>query len=365
MSEVTKVNISSTDAEKPKVNNDVYKVDLNEINAKKEEEAETQSEVAEKPTKEPVVSEESTSVVEEVLEEVSGSEAVEEKSEVVEKAQPDTRQLPEGVEKLVSFMEETGGTLDDYAKLNKDYSSFSDDQTLREYYKKTKPHLDNVEIEFLVEDKFDYDEDIDEDIDIKRKKLAKKEAVSDAKKHLEQEKNKYYQDLKAGSRLTEEQKKAVDFFDRYNKESEENAKVAEEQVSNFLNKTTSLFSNEFKGFEFNIGEKKFRYNVKDVNGVKDTQSDINNFVGKFLDESGNMNDAKGYHKSLFTAMNADAIANHFYEQGKADALKTSISKSKNINMDARSSSPVSDFDGLKVKILGANSSSKLRMKTKN
>lgn len=358
MSEVTKVNISSADVQEPKKTDDVYKVDLKEINEK----AEVQPEETEQPAEEQAASDGATPVLQEVLEEVTETENI---SKSVEEPEPKGRELPEGVEKLLSFMEETGGTLEDYSKLNKDYSSLSENEVLAEYYKQTKPHLDDVEVEFLIEDNFDYDEDIDEDVDVKRKRLAKKEAVADAKKHLDKDKNKYYQDLKAGSRLTEEQKKAVDFFDRYNKESEENAKVAEEQVSNFLNKTTSLFSNEFKGFEFNIGEKKFRYNVKDVSGVKDTQSDINNFVGKFLDESGNMNDAKGYHKSLFTAMNADAIANHFYEQGKADALKTSISKSKNINMDPRSSSPVSDFDGVKVRVLGGSSSSKLRMKTKN
>ena len=358
MSEVTKVNISSADVQEPKKTDDVYKVDLKEINEK----AEAQPEETEQPAEEQAASDGATPVLQEVLEEVTEAENI---SKSVEEPEPKGRELPEGVEKLLSFMEETGGTLEDYSKLNKDYSSLSENEVLAEYYKQTKPHLDDVEVEFLIEDNFDYDEDIDEDVDVKRKRLAKKEAVADAKKHLDKDKNKYYQDLKAGSRLTEEQKKAVDFFDRYNKESEENAKVAEGQVSNFLNKTTSLFSNEFKGFEFNIGEKKFRYNVKDVSGVKDTQSDINNFVGKFLDESGNMNDAKGYHKSLFTAMNADAIANHFYEQGKADALKTSISKSKNINMDPRSSSPVSDFDGVKVRVLGGSSSSKLRMKTKN
>ncbi len=358
MSEVTKVNISSADVQEPKKTDDVYKVDLKEINEK----AEVQPEATEQPAEEHTTPEEAVATLEEVIEEVTETENI---SKPVEEPEPKGRELPEGVEKLLSFMEETGGTLEDYSKLNKDYSSLSENEVLAEYYKQTKPHLDDVEVEFLIEDNFDYDEDIDEDVDVKRKRLAKKEAVADAKKHLDKDKNKYYQDLKAGSRLTGEQKKAVDFFDRYNKESEENAKVAEEQVSNFLNKTTSLFSNEFKGFEFNVGEKKFRYNVKDVSGVKDTQSDINNFVGKFLDESGNMNDAKGYHKSLFTAMNADAIANHFYEQGKADALKTSISKSKNINMDPRSSSPVSDFDGVKVRVLGGSSSSKLRMKTKN
>ena len=292
-------------------------------------------------------------------------EQQEEKEVVAAASEPkEEKNLPEGIEKLISFMEETGGSLDDYAKLNADYSNFSDDALLKEYYQATKPHLDKEEVDFLIEDTFEYDEDIDEDREIKRKKVAKKEALAKAKRHLDGLKDQYYTELKAGSRLTPDQRKAVDFFNRYNKENEENAKVAEQQTSTFLNKTNSLFSEKFKGFEYNIGEKKFRFNVKDAGAVKESQSDINNFIGKFLDNNGNMKDAKGYHKSLFTATNADAIANHFYEQGKADALKTSIAKSKNIDMGARSSSPETNINGLKVKILSENSSSKLSIKKK-
>ena len=164
--------------------------------------------------------------------------------------------------------------------------------------------------------------------------------------------------------MTSEQQKAVDFFNRYNKESEENNKKVQNTVSVFNKKTESLFNNKFKGFEYNVGDKKFRFNVKDAKGVKDTQSDINNFVRKFLNKEGTMEDAKGYHKSLYTAMNADTIAQHFYEQGKADALKESIAKSKNVNMDPRQSQKTIDAGGVKVRVLG-NDSSDFKFKIKN
>jgi len=377
MSNVTKVNLGKP-AAAPSEESEVYKVDLSkpvETEATEEKEAEeTNSETTEEVVAEETSNEEESS--EEQQEEVVLEEVTEEEEEVEQEQQEEKeivavasepkeeKNLPEGIEKLISFMEETGGSLDDYAKLNADYSNFSDDALLKEYYQATKPHLDKEEVNFLIEDTFEYDEDIDEDREIKRKKVAKKEALAKAKRHLDGLKNQYYTELKAGSRLTPDQKKAVDFFNRYNKENEENAKVAEQQTSTFLNKTNSLFSEKFKGFEYNIGEKKFRFNVKDAGAVKESQSDINNFIGKFLDNNGNMKDAKGYHKSLFTATNADAIANHFYEQGKADALKTSIAKSKNIDMGARSSSPETNINGLKVKVLSDNSSSKLSIKKK-
>ena len=373
MSEITKVDLSKPTG-KTSSEETVYKVDLskpanqeNEAEETKEEEAaaeETKEETAEGSAEE---TSEEQPVLEEVSEEETEEETEEEQPEAVqvEKAvETEQKELPEGVEKLISFMEETGGSLEDYAKLNADYSSFNEDQLLKEYYQSTKPHLDKEEVEFLIEDTFEYDEDLDEEKDIKRKKVAKKEALSKAKKHLEGLKDQYYTELKAGSRLTKEQKEAVDFFSRYNKENEENVKISEKQVSTFTNKTNNLFSEKFKGFEYNIGEKKFRFNVKNADAIKESQSDINNFIGKFLDEGGNMKDAKGYHKSLFTAMNADAIANHFYEQGKADALKTSIAKSKNVDMSARSSSPETNVNGIKVKVLSDNSSSKLSIRKK-
>jgi hypothetical protein len=215
-----------------------------------------------------------------------------------------------------------------------------------------------------MEDSFSYDEEVDEDRDIRRKKLALKEQVANARAHLDGQKSKYYEDIKAGSKLTNEQQKAMDFFNRYNKESEENKKIAESSKSNFLNKTNKVFNDKFKGFEYNVGDKKYRFNVNNASEIKETQSDINNFVKKFLNEKNEMSDASGYHKSLFTAMNADAVAKHFYEQGKADAMKNSVAKAKNVDMNPRQSHGTVEAGGLKVRVLGDNSSD-FKFKIKN
>ena len=302
-------------------------------------------------------------VIEEVTEE-EVKEQTEELAEEIVEAKETGQALPENLQKVVDFMEETGGNLEDYVRLNQDYSNYDDMSILREYYKQTKKHLTDDEISFLIEDNFSYDEEIDEPKDIKKKKIALKEQVADAKSHLDGQKSKYYEEIKAGSKLTPEQQKAINFFNRYNKESEESKKIAQKQTNTFKLKTENVFNDKFKGFEYNVGEKKYRFNVKNANEVKDTQSDINNFVKKFLNENNEMSDAKGYHKSLFTAMNADAIANHFYEQGKADAIKDSIAKAKNIDMNPRQQFGAVEAGGIKVKVLGDNSSD-FKFKIKN
>ena len=307
-----------------------------------------------------------------VLEEITDEEPnealkelVNEVEEAVEEAEANGKPLPENIQKLVDFMNDTGGTLEDYVKLNKDYSSLDNLTLLREYYKQTKPHLDAEEIDFMMEDQFSFDEEMDEDRDIKRKKLALKEQVAQAKNHLESVKSNYYDEIKNGSRLTTEQQKAVNFFNRYNKESEESKKVAEKRLGTFKQKTDNLFNDKFKGFEYNVGDKKYRFNVKNKESVKETQSDINNFIKKFLNEDNTISDAKGYHKSLYTAMNPDAIAQHFYEQGKADALKDSVAKAKNVSMNPRQEhGGEANTGGLKFKVLGQNSSD-FKFKIKN
>jgi hypothetical protein len=321
--------------------------------SEKQEEVQPEAEVQEAPTLEEVTEEE----VEELTEQVE---------EAVAEAEATGKELPENIQKLMQFMEDTGGDLEDYVKLNQDYSKLDNHALLKEYYKQTKPHLDNEEIDFMMEDYFSYDEDIDEDRDIKRKKLAMKEQVAQARQHLDGAKSKYYEDIKYGSKLTSEQQKAVDFFNRYNKESKEQQEVAEKQHRTFLNKTNQVFNKNFKGFEYNVGDKKFRFNVKDSDTVKGNQSDINNFVKKFLNKNNEMEDAKGYHKSMFTAMNADKIASHFYEQGKADALKNSVAKAKNISMDPRQQySGEVNAGGVKVRVLGENSNDfKFKIKQK-
>ena len=311
----------------------------------------------------PEVETQETPVVEEITEEVE--ELVTQAEEAITESIEKGTELPENIQKLMDFMEDTGGDLEDYVKLNQDYSELDNNALLKEYYKQTKHHLDSEEIDFLMEDNFSYDEDIDEDKNIRRKKLALKEQVAQAKQHLDGAKSKYYEDIKMGSKLTNEQQKAIDFFNRHNKESEEQQEVAKKQHNAFLNKTNQLFNEKFKGFEYEVGDKKFRFNVKNSDTVKDTQSDINNFVKKFLNKNNEMEDAKGYHKSMFTAMNADKIASHFYEQGKADALKNSVAKSKNISMDPRQQhSGVVEAGGIKVKVLGENSND-FKFKIKN
>ncbi len=294
-----------------------------------------------------------------VLEEVTGEDTVtkEEVMEALDESEATGKPLPENIQKLIDFMEDTGGDLEDYIKLNRDTSNLSDTQMLREYYTRTKPHLSLDEIDFLIEDNFSYDEDLDEERDIKRKTLALKEQVAEAKTYLDGQKSKYYEEIKAGSKLTPEQQKAMDFFNRYNKETEQVQRVSKKQKEVFDQNTARLFNDKFKGFEYNVGEKVYRFNVKDANSVKDTQSDINNFVKKFLDENNTMKDAKGYHKGLYTAMNADAIAQHFYEQGKADAIKENVKRSKNIDMDPRGSHNETQVGGMKVRALGDDSAS--------
>jgi len=305
-----------------------------------------------------------TPVLEEITEQ-EVKEQVEELAEEIVEAKETGRAIPENLQKVVDFMEETGGTLEDYVRLNQDYSSYDDMTVLREYYKQTKSHLTDDEISFLMEDSFSYDEEEDEEREIKKKKIALKEQVANAKSHLDGQKSKYYEEIKAGSRLTTEQQKAVNFFNRYNKESEETNKIAEKQTNTFKLKTKEVFNDKFKGFEYNVGDKRYRFNVKNANEVKETQGDINNFVKKFLNKNNEMSDAKGYHKSLFTAMNPDAIANHFYEQGKADAMKDSVAKAKNVSMDPRQSFSNDNTSGPKVKVLNDDTSPTFKFKIKN
>jgi hypothetical protein len=309
---------------------------------------------------------EETAVLEEIIKDENTETAAAEVEAAIEESIQTGKPIPENIQKLMEFMEDTGGDLDDYIKLNKDYSKLDEQDLLYEYYKQTKPHLNNEEINFLMEDQFSYEEDVDDDKEIKRKKLALKEQVANAKSHLDGQKSKYYDEIKAGSKLTNEQQKAIDFFNRYNKESEVNQKAVKTNSDIFTQKTEQVFNEGFKGFEYNVGEKTYRFNVNNAEEVKNTQSDLNNFTKKFLDKKSALTDAMGYHKSLYTAMNADAVAKHFYEQGKADAIKDSIAKAKNVDMNPRQTHGMIEASGIKFKVLGDTSPDfKFKIKNKN
>jgi hypothetical protein len=290
-------------------------------------------------------------VIEEVTEEVKQPK---EKPQLIK-----TPELPENVEKLVTFMKETGGTVEDYVELNRDYSKLNNDQILHEYLRKNKPHLDSEDISLIMED-YQFDEELDEQKDIRRKKLAYKEAVANAKKDLESQKTKYYAEIKNRPGVTQEQQKAVDFFNRYNKQQEE-IKLSQED---FKNRTNQILNNDFEGFEYNVGDKRFRYKVKDPVAIAENQSDINNFVGRFLDKEGKITDTAGYHKALYAAMNTDKLASHFYEQGKADGVKDIVQQSKNPSTDAPRQVASGDVyvGGFKVKAISGADSSKLKIK---
>ena len=288
------------------------------------------------------------------------SQTVAEYKEAVRDEKVLGKPLPENIEKLVTFMEETGGDINDYVRLNADYSTVDNNTLIREYYKQTKPYLEGEDIDLMLED-FSYDEDIDEQRDIRKKKLAFKEEVAKARNFLEETKSKYYDEIKLRPGVTQDQQKATDFFNRYNEEQ----KAGKAKHSEFLKRTNELLTDDFKGFDFNVGESKFRYSVKNPQKVAEAQSDISNFIGTFLNDKGEVKDTKGYHKALYAARNADTIAQHFYEQGKADAVKDVMAKSKNISNEPRQSASGEVYiGGLKVKAISGADSSKLKIKTK-
>ncbi len=355
---------------------DITKVDLTE---KKEEDAVQAQETNDSNAaiEEPKDSGDSKEVVEKVrdtkeelespIQEITEEELDEKTMELYEEAEEAVKEqvkqgkpLPENIQSLVDFMNETGGTIEDYVRLNHDYSKVDDQVLIREYYKNTKPHLDQEEINFLIEDQFKYDEEIDEPRDIKKKKLAFKEEIAKARKELDVMKDKYYQEIKLRPGASQEQQKAMDFFNRYKQQEEQSVTLQED----FKNKTEQIFTDDFKGFDFNLGEKKFRYKVQNPSEVGKSQLDVNNFISKFVNDKGAVTNATGYHKALYAAMNADKIANHFYEQGRADGIKNVVDSSKNLSTDKPRQ--VADgnvfINGLKVKSISGLDSSKLKIK---
>ena len=363
--EVTKIEIPNTTIEaQGEVVPEVTKVEIKQEDAVQTQETNDSNVVVEK-SKDSSDSEEVVEEIRTTNEEIESPltviEDIEEETKVtkeLEQAVQEQRVLPENIEKLVSFMEETGGTVADYVRLNADYTNVDNNTLVREYYKQTRPHLDHEDVSLLLED-FDYDEELDDEKDIRKKKIAFKEEVGKAKNFLEDLKGKYYDEIKLRPGVTQEQQKAVDFFNRYSEEQQ----VVKQRQEHFSNTTNQLFSNDFKGFDFSVGDKKFRYGVKNPESVAKAQTDIANFVKTFLNDKGEISDAKGYHKALYAARNADTLAQHFYEQGKADAVKDVMAKSKNISTEPRQTTQGEVFvNGLKVKAISGVDSSKLKIK---
>lgn len=346
----------------------VTKLDLSKKEEPKEDEKPKEEVVLNKQVEEKKVEEKQIDKTNEekvdekpVMEEVVKEEEVKEEIEKpVKKAETEVK-LPENVEKLVGFMNDTGGTLEDYVRLNADYKNINEEALLNEYYKKTKPHLNQEEINFILEDNFYFDDEADDERTIKKKQVARKEEIAKARNFLEETKSKYYDEIKLRPGATQEQQKAMDFFNRYNEEQQRTKTISDK----FQKRTSDLFNdNEFKGFKFDVGEKSFRYGINNEK-VSQDQSNLDNFLRRFLDKDGQVSDVQAYHKALYTASNADTIAKHFYEQGVADGTKDLISKSKNIDNTPRPSASGDIFiNGLKVKAITGGGSSKLKIKRK-
>lgn len=300
-------------------------------------------------------------VIEETVKE-EAKELQKEAQEAIRDEKVSGVQLPDNIEKLVNFMSETGGTVEDYVTLNKDYSKYDDKLLVKEYYKKTRPHLTDEEVNFVMEDNFSFDEEVDEERFVRKQKLAYKEEVAKAKNFLEQMKSKYYDEIKLRPSVTNEQKKAMDFFQRYNKEQETLSQARNE----FLTNTKNFFTNEFEGFNFEVGEKRFKYKINNPSAMVDAQSDVAKIIGKYTDEAGNITDMSGYHKALYAARNVDKLAEHFYEQGKADATRDIVAKSKNINQDPKPMDTGETLpNGWKIRAISGVDSSKLKIKKKS
>ena len=294
-------------------------------------------------------------------------EVHQEEQEIQQDVQQEVKQeepkvvLPENVEKLVKFMEETGGSVEDYVSLNRDISKMDNTTLLREYYKSTKPHLDADDVDFLFNKNFAYDEETDDPSDVKAKQLAFKEELYNAQNHFNTSREKYYADLKLRKQdsVAPEYIEAMDYYNNSKQQSEEYNNLQKE----FIEKTNKVFNDNFKGFDFKVGENKYRFKVDNTEKVKQYKSDISNFINEFVGDDGAVADASGYHRALFAAKNADKIANHFYEQGRADAVREAAKRANNINMDPRvDNSTIKTDQGDKIRVVSGNSSDKLRIK---
>ena len=282
-----------------------------------------------------------------------------------EEIKEDPKNLPENVDKLVKFLEDTGGTIEDYVNLNRDVSKMDNISLLREYYSKTKPHLDAQDIDFLFNKNFSYDGEADDPQDIKAKKLAFKEELFNAQNYFNSSKEKYYADLKLRkqSTLTPEQTEAIEFYNGY----KEQRKGSDERLDYFKKETDKVFNDNFKGFDFKVGENKYRYKVDNPQKVKEFQYSLANWVNTHLNDKGAVKDPAFYHKSLFAAQNADKLASHFYEQGRADAIRESAKQAKNIKMDPRSDNatiPQTNTSGIRAISSNDDNPNKLRIKWK-
>lgn len=308
-----------------------------------------------------LVQEETTPEVTEPVAEESAIQKVEAEDEV----QTVVNNMPEGIDKFVEFMQDTGlegmEAMQQYLSLNQDVENMDQVTLLTEFYKAEKPFLTEEQIRTQLNRKYSYDPNSATEQEIEDKNIALQEELYKAKQFMGDRKEKYYSDLKLRQQrsLPPEAAEAVEFYSNYNKQQEETAKT----YSTIKNQIDQVFHDEFKGFDFKVGESKYRFKVNDLDKQKENHKDFSKVFGGFLNEDGTLKDAIGYNKALFAAQNADKLAQHFYEQGRADAVKDAAKKSKNIDMDVRQdNSAVVTPSGTKVRVISGENKANFKPK---
>jgi len=272
-------------------------------------------------------------------------------------------ELPEDVAAYFKYKKETGRGISDYVKLQRNFDEANPDALLRDYLKATETALDDDDIQSLM-DEYSYDADLDDESDIKKVKVAKKKAIAKAKNYFVEQQEKYKQPLESRSEaISDGEKEQYNAYKQYLNEAATQQEETKRKSEWFTQKTDEVFNNEFKGFEFNIGEDKVTYSPGSAEETKKSQLSPMNFVNKYLDENGLMKDAVGYHKALAVAMNPEKFAQYFYEQGKANATEDVMRKTKNINMTTRNTPEVSSKSGTQFKSLNNDSGRGLKIRS--
>lgn len=278
--------------------------------------------------------------------------------------QKENEELPEDVKGYFEYKKKTGRTIEDYVKLNRDFSTLSEDQLLSEYFLSSGEATDEEDIDVLMDD-YTYDEELDEERDVKKKKLAKKKTIAKAKKFLKEQKEMYKQPLESSTvGVSEEQQKELNDFKQYLAEAKNSDEELKRKRNWFVDKTNEVFQ-DFKGFDFKIGDTTLNYNPGDSSRIRESQLDSSTFVKKYIDQdTGLLNNAEGYHRALAVAMNPEKFAQFFYEQGKSDATEDVTRKMKNVDMTERKSPQVgSRKDGLQIRSLSTSSGRGLKIKS--
>ena len=273
-------------------------------------------------------------------------------------------ELPSDVSAFLKYKKETGRGIDDFMKLSKDFSKLSPEKLLAEYYSATESDLDDEDINYMIEDRFGYDPDFDEEKDIKKKEIAKKKELAKAKKFFEDQKEQYKSPLESrGSSVPDEDKEGYSAYKKYVQDAQTVQQESYKKSEYFQKKTEELFNQDFKGFDFNIGDKDLKFLPGDPADLKKSQSDLTNYISKYLDNDGLISDAVGYHRSLSVAMNPEKFARFFYEQGKAEALLDTAKQTKNIDMEVRTSPQSISSSGVKVKSIDDGGGRGLKFKS--